>query len=162
MKRRGSSLASVWQCKVKPISVKHTWIAPSISKGTHLLINLGSKYQLLQNYSFWGLFWSVHCVSQMFQFSSVQLSRWVKSDSLQPQGLQHARPPCQSPTPRVYSNSCPLSRWCHPTISSSVTPFSSHLQSFPTSGSFPMSHFFTSDGQSIVVSASASILPINI
>ena len=99
MKRRGSSLASVWQCKVKPISVKHTWIAPSISKGTHLLINLGSKYQLLQNYSFWGLFWSVHCVSQMFQFSSVQLSRWVKSDSLQPQGLQHARPPCQSPTP---------------------------------------------------------------
>ena len=156
MNRRGSSLASVWQCKVKPISAKRTWIAPSISKGTsYLLISLGSKYQLLQNYSFWGLFWSVHCVSQMFQFSSVQLSRRVKSDSLQPQGLQHARPPCLSPTPRVYSDSCPLSRWCHPTISSSVTPFSSHLQSFPTSRSFQMGQFFASGGQSIEVSASA-------
>ena len=73
-----------------------------------------------------------------------------------------ARPPCPSPTPRVHSNSCPLSRWCHPTISSSVVPFSSCLQSFPASGSFPMSQFFASGGQSIGVSASASVLPTNI
>ena len=84
------------------------------------------------------------------------------SDSLQPHGLQYARLPCPSPTPRVYSNSCPLSQWCHPTISSSVIPFSSHLQSFPVSGSFPMSWFFASGGQSIGVSASASVLPVNI
>ena len=95
---------------------------------------------------------------------SVQFSRSVMFDSLQPHGLQHARPPCSSPTPRVYSNSCPSSRCCHPTISSSVVPFSSCLQSFPTSGSFPMSQFFASGGQSIgaSASASASVLPINI
>ena len=91
------------------------------------------------------------------QFSSVQS---VMSDSLQPHGLQHARLPCPSPTPGTYSNSCPSSRWCQPTISSSVVPFSSYLQSFPASGSFPMSQFFTSSGQSIEVSASASVLPI--
>ena len=84
------------------------------------------------------------------------------SNSLQPHGLQHARPPCPSPTPGVYPNSCPLSWWCHPAISSSVVPFSSRLQSFPASGSFPMSQFFTSGGQSLVVSASASVLPMNI
>ena len=84
------------------------------------------------------------------------------SNSLQPHGLQHTRPPCPSPTPRAYSNSCPLSRWCHPTISSSVVPFSSCLQCFPASGSFQMSQFFASSGQSIGVSASASALPINI
>ena len=84
------------------------------------------------------------------------------SDSFQSHRLQHARPPCPSPTFRVYSNSCPLSRWCHPTISSSVVPFSSCLLSFPASGSFPMSQFFASGGQSIRVSASASILPMNI
>ena len=84
------------------------------------------------------------------------------SDSLQPHRVQHARAPCPSPTPRVYSNSCPLSRWCHPIISSSVVPFSSCPQSFPASGSFPMSQFFESGGQSIRVSASASVLPINI
>ena len=94
--------------------------------------------------------------------TSVQFSRSVVSDSLQPHGLQHARPPCPSPTPRVYSNSCPLSRWCHSTISSSVIPFSSRLQSFPSSGSFQMSQFFTSGGQSSGVSASASVLPMNI
>ena len=82
------------------------------------------------------------------------------SDSLQPHGLQHARPPCPSPTPRVCSNSCPLSQWCHPTISSSVIPFSPGPQSFPASGSFLMSQFFTSGGQSIGVSA--SVLPMNI
>ena len=84
------------------------------------------------------------------------------SDSLQPHGLQCIRPPCLSLTLLVYSNSCPLSRWWHPTISSSVTPFSTCLQSFPTSGSFQMSQFFPSDGQSIGVSASASVCPVNI
>ena len=85
----------------------------------------------------------------------------VVSDSLRPHGLQHARPPCPSPTPGVYSNSCPSCWWCHPTISSSVIPFS-WLQSFLASGSFPVSQFFTSGGQSIGVSASASVLPMNI
>ena len=93
---------------------------------------------------------------------SVQFSHSVMSDSLRPHEPQHARPPCPSPTPRVYPNSCPLSWWCHPIISSSVIPFSSCLQSFPASGSFPMSQFFASDGQSIGVSASASVLPMNI
>ena len=81
-----------------------------------------------------------------------QFSRSVMSDYLRPHGLQHARPPCPSPTPRVYSNSCPLSWWCHPNISSSVVPFSSCLQSFPPSGSFQVSQFFASGGQSIGVS----------
>ena len=89
-------------------------------------------------------------------------SRSVMSDSLQPHELQHARLPCPLPTPRAYSNSCPLSQWCHSTNSSSVTPFSSCLQSFATSGSFPMSQLFTSGGQSIGASASTSILPMNI
>ena len=93
---------------------------------------------------------------------SVQFSRSVVSNSLWPHGLQHTRPPCPSPTPRVYSNSCPLSQWCRPTISSSVVPFSSCLQSFPASRSFPMSQFFESGGQSIGVSASASVLPMNV
>ena len=93
---------------------------------------------------------------------SVQFSHSVISNSLRPQGLQHARPPCPSPTPRACSNSCPWSQWCHPTISSSVIPFSSHLQSFPASGSFPVSQFFASDGQSIGVSVSTSVLPMNI
>ena len=93
--------------------------------------------------------------------SSVQFSHSVMSNSLGPQGLQHARPPCPSPTPGVYSNSCPLSRWCHPTISFSFSPFSSCPQSFPASGSFQMSQFFASGGQSIGVSASTSVLPMN-
>ena len=84
------------------------------------------------------------------------------SDSLQPHALQHARLPYPLPTPRAYSNSCPLSQWCHPTISSSVVPFSSCLQSFPASGSFPMSQLFTSGGQSTGVSSSVSVLPVNI
>ena len=94
---------------------------------------------------------------------SVQFSRSLVSDSLRPPGLQqHTRPPCPSPTPWVYSNSCPLSRWCHPTRLSSVVPFSSCIQSFPASRSFQMSQFFKSSGQSIGVSASASVLPMNI
>ena len=96
-----------------------------------------------------------------FGYDSVQFSHSVVSYSLQPHGLQCARPPCPSPTPGACSNSCPLSRWCHPPISSSVVPFSSHLQSFPASGSFPMSQLFESSGQSIGVSALASVLPKN-
>ena len=91
----------------------------------------------------------------------LQFSRSVMSDSLRPHESQHARPPCPSPTPGVHPNPCPLSRWCHPTISSSVIPFSSCLQSFPTSGSFQMSQLFASGGQIIGVSASASVLPMN-
>ena len=88
---------------------------------------------------------------------SVQFSHSVMSNSLQPHRLQHARPPCPSPTPGVHSNSCPLSQWCPPTISSSVVPFSSRLQSLPASGSFQMSQFLNSGGQSIGVSASTSV-----
>ena len=92
----------------------------------------------------------------------LQVSSSVVSKSLWPHGPKHARPPCPSPTPRACSNSCPSSRWCYPTISSSVVPFSSHLQSFPASGSFPMSQLFASGGPSIGVWASASVLPVNI
>ena len=95
-------------------------------------------------------------------FSSVQFSYSVESDSLRPHGLQHTRPPCPSPTPGVYSNSSPLSQWCHPTISSSVVPFSSCHQSFPASGSFPVSQFFALGGWSFGISASASIISMNI
>ena len=94
-------------------------------------------------------------------FSSVQFNRSVMSDSLQPHEPQHARPPCPSPTPRVHPSPCPLSRWCHPTTSSSVIPFSSYPQPFPASGSFPVSQLFASGGQSIGVSASTSVLPMN-
>ena len=115
---------------------------------TPSFLNLLSKYSLC-----------IWISSQYFQFSSVAQSC---SNSLWPHGLQHARPPCPSPIPRVYSNSCPLSQWCHPTISCSAVPFFSHLQTFPASGSFPISQFFASCGQSIGVSASKSVLPMNI
>ena len=94
--------------------------------------------------------------------SSVQFSCSVVSNSLRPHGLQHTRLPCPSPTPGVCTNSCPSSRWCHSTISSSVVPFSSRLQSFPASESFQMSLFFAPGGQSIGVSASTTVLPMNI
>ena len=93
--------------------------------------------------------------------SSVQFSHSVVSNSLWSHEPQHVRPPCLSRTPRVYTNSCPLSQWCHPTISSSVVPFSSCLQSFPASGSFQMNQLFVSGGQSTGVSASTSVLPMN-
>ena len=98
---------------------------------------------------------------QSHVFSSVQFSHSVMSDSLRPHGLQHTRPPCPIPTPGAYSNSCPLSWWCHPTISSCVVPFSSCLQSFPTSGSFQMNWLFASGGQNTGVSALTSVLPMN-
>ena len=100
-------------------------------------------------------------VSPFPAISSVQFSHSVMS-TLQPHGLQHTRLPCSSPTPGAYSNSCPLQRWCHPNISFSIVPFSSCLQSFPASGSFSMSQFFTSGGQSIGISASALVIPMNI
>ena len=93
--------------------------------------------------------------------SSVRFSHLVMSNSLRSHEPLHSRPLCPSPAPRIYPNSCPLSRWCHPTISSSVVPFSSRPQSFPASGSFQMSQFFILGGQSIGVSASASVLPVN-
>ena len=106
-------------------------------------------------------FWSQ--VAELLEnIHNFHFSPSVVTNSLQPQGLQHARPPCPSPTPGVYSNSRPLSWWCHPTISSSVLPFSSYLQSFPASGFFQMSQLFASGGQSIGVSASASVLLMNI
>jgi len=95
------------------------------------------------------------------QIRSVQFSGSVMSNSLRPRGLQHIRLPCPSSTPWAYSSSCPLSQWCHPANSSSVVPFSFCLQSFPASGSFPMSQLFPSDGQSIGVSALTSVLPMN-
>ena len=112
--------------------------------------------------------WEYHVNKQAKTFffslkwvSSVQFRHSVVSESLWPHESQHARPPCPSPTPRVHSNSCPLSQWCHPAISSSVIPFSSCPQSLPASGSFPMSQLFAKGGQSIGVSASASVLPMN-
>ena len=97
----------------------------------------------------------------LYHLSALQFSRSVISDAFRPHGLQHTRPPCLLATPSVYLNLCPLSQWCHPTISSSVVPFSCCLQSFPASGSFPMSQFFTSGGQSTGISASTSVLPMN-
>ena len=104
---------------------------------------------------------SIFCSSGIKNQLSVQFNHSVVSDSLWPHGPQHARPPCPLPTPRVYPNSCLSSQWCHPTISSSVVPFSSCLQSFLASGSFQMSQLFISGGQSTGVSASTSVLPMN-
>ena len=101
------------------------------------------------------------CISILRSFKSVQFSHSVMSDFLRPHEPQHARPPYPSPTARVYPNPCSMSRWCYPTISSSVIPSSSCPQSFPASGSFPMSQLFVSNGQSIGASASTSVLPMN-
>ena len=131
------------------------------------------QYSCLENPMDGGAWWAtVHGVTKSWTWLSdfafngdtdiVQFSHSVVSDSLWPHGLQHARPSCPSPTPGAYPNPCPLNQWCHPTISFSVIPFSSCLLSFPASGSFPMSQFFTSGGQSIGVSTSASILAMNI
>ena len=114
-----------------------------------------------QEYTFWYVFVYFHFLFCDISFASVQFSYSVVSDSLWPHRLQHTRLPCPSPAPGACSNSCPLSRWCHPTISSFVVPFSSHLQSFPASGSFQISQLFISGGQSIGVSASTSVLPVN-
>ena len=105
--------------------------------------------------------WGEKKKALFYWISLVQFSHSVMSNSLWLHGMQHARPPCPSPTPRVYTNSCPLSQWCHPTVSFSVITFSAHLQSFPAIGSFQMSQFFTSGGQSTQASASAPVLPMN-
>ena len=118
---------------------------------------LWSWHDIFRNSKAHGVF--VECL-QFSGMSSVQFSRSVVSYSFRPHESQHARPPSPSPTPRVYPNSCPSSWWCHSAISSSVVPFSSCLQSLPASGSFPMSQFVTSGGQSIGVSASTSVLPV--
>ena len=105
--------------------------------------------------------WILKLVWMKWSFSFIQFSHSNVSNPLQPHGLQHARLPCPSPTPEACSNSPTLSQWCHPTISPSVVPYSSCLQSFPASGSFPMSQFFILGGQSVGVSVSASVLPMN-
>ena len=110
---------------------------------------------------FYLLLWGFDINKNKCSFSSVQFSCSVVSNSLRPHESQHSRPPCPSPTTRVHPNSCPSSRWCLPAISSSVVPLFSHLQSFPASGSFQMSQLLASGGQSIGVSASASVLPMN-
>ena len=118
-------------------------------------------YYILSNYNWKFVPFNCLCHYTKMLCYQVQFSCSVVSDSLQPHELQHARPPCPSPTPGVYSNSCPLSWWCHPTISSSVVPFSL-LPSFPASESFPMSQFFALGSQSIRASTWASVLPMNI
>ena len=102
-----------------------------------------------------------HSSTKSYTAGSVQFSHSVESDSLRPHELQHARPPCPSPTPRVHPNSCPSSRWCHPAISSSDVPFSACPQSLPASESFPISQLFTWGGQNTRVSALGSVLPMN-
>ena len=132
------------RCRFSPWVGKMPWR----SMGTHLGIFA------------WKILWTEEpCGLQ--SISSVQFSRSVVSNPLRPHESQHARPPCPSPTPRVYSNSCPSSWWCHSAISSSVVPFSSCPQSLPASGSFPISQLFVWSGQSIGVSGSASVLPMN-
>ena len=159
--------------RLKPTRLLYPWKFPGKNIGTdsHSLLERIFPTQGLNS----GLLhcrWILYHLSPMITFQvppmalfspfrSVQFSLSVVSNSLWPHGLQHARPPCPSPTPGVYSNSCPLSRWCHPTISSSVIPFSSCPQSFPPSGSFPMTQFFSSGGQCTGVSDSTSVLPMN-
>ena len=113
-----------------------------------------------------GLKWNIKKTNGIWSHQSIRISSVNSvnhsSLTLPPHGLQHTRLPCPSPTPGAFSNSCPQRWWCHPTVSSSVVPFSSNLQSIPVSGSFPMSQFFTSGGQSIGVSILASVLPMNI
>ena len=127
------------------------------------LTKMANKEKMVKNHWSWGNTNKNHdeILPHTLKNQSVQFSRSVVSDSLRPHEPQHTRPPCPSPTPAVYPNSCPLSRWCHPTISSSVIPFSTCLQYFPASGSFQMSQLFQSGGQSIGVSALVSVLPMN-
>ena len=134
-----------------------------------MFLNTGGRLKVLDGQSPWkgpcvteaGLMDFIGVKHEYKFASSVQFSRSVESDSLRPHESQNARPPCPSPTPGVYSNSCPSSRWCHPAISSSVVPFSACPQSLPASGSFPTSQLFAQGGQSIGVSALASALPMN-
>ena len=148
-----------FHCKARPLHMLPTSASRSCSR---------SQFQCHSELIMLSLFCVPHTPTFLYTPSSnsnnhmFQFSRSVLSDSLQPHGLQHTRLPCPSPTPRAYSNSCPLSQWCHPTILSSVVPFSSHFKPFPASGSFPMSQLFALRSQRIGVSASVSILPMNI
>ena len=138
----GFSIHGIFQARVLE------WVAISFSRGSSQPRNRS---------------W-VSCIADrrfILWATGMQFSRSVVSDSLQPHEPQQARPPCPSPTPGIHPNPCPLSQWCHPTISSSVVPFSSCPQSFPESGFFQMSQLFASGGQSIGVSASTSVLPMN-
>ena len=149
----------------------HRTVNPTVNcacKGSRLHAPYENHFKTILSLQPWEKLFSMKLVSdakklgdQFLLFFSHSFVSALMSDSLQPHGLQHVRPPCPSLSPRVYSNPCPLSRWCHPTISSSVTPFSSCPQSFPISESFPMSQLFASGGQSIGASASASVLPMN-
>ena len=135
-------------------------------KSSYTMIKLGlfqecKDSSIYRNQSVWQTTLTNWKIKITWSLQSVHFSCLVMSESLQPHELQHTRPPCSSPTPGVYSNSCPLSWWCHPTISSSVVPFSSYPQSFPASGSFQMSQLFTWGGQSTGVSASTSVPPMN-
>ena len=168
----GSFVCGIFQARILE------WVLPNTEIELILLHwqadSLTLSHKGNPNFSIWNLYFSSHCniivmgITEFYnlhllvilQFS--QFSHSIVYDSLRPHGPQHARSPCPTPTPDVYSNSCPLSQWCHPTISSSVIPFSSHLQSFPASGPFQTSQFFTSGGQNIGISASASVLPMDI
>ena len=132
-----------------------------LGEGRNELLFNGDRASVMQDQKVLEIHSAMWIVNNTVQFSSVQFSRSVVSDSLRPHESQHARAPCPSPIPRVHPNSCPLSQWCHSAISSSVIPFSSCPQSLPASGSFPMSQLFTWGGQSIGVLASASVLPMN-
>ena len=134
------------------------WLPIAFRKGNQ------SNYQFMAPVKHYYVLWFHSCI-HIFIHSVISVSQFshsVVSNSLSSHGLQHTRAPCPLANLGVYSNSCPLSWWCHPTISSSIIPFSSCPQAFPASGSFPMSQFFASGGQSIGVSASASVLPMNI
>ena len=150
----------MWECSKgntnKPIM--HAWVyiythTHSYGVYTHIpMVTYSNKHHSGR--------WHIYTYTYMCIYTS-QFSRSVVADSLQPHGLQNTRLPFPSPTPRTWSNSCPLSQWCHPTISSSAIPFSSLLQPFPTSGTSQMSQFLASGGQSTGVSASASVLPMS-
>ena len=155
--RESEYIRNSWKCghhSVKQVSLCtcYSHLRNGVNNSTYLIGSYGVKPKIKAQYY----------VLLRHTMKSVQFCHSVMSNSLQSPGLQHARLPCPSPTSRAYSNSCPSSWWCHPTISSSVIPFSSCHQSSPALGSFSMSQFFVSDGQSTGVSASASELPMNI
>ena len=171
-KSRTAAFVSAFPKVATPSSVSTAWVTspfwhPGSQIASSLLPSQWVNILVVNHYSWWELIQACHESDDSFslnftvQFSSVQFSRSVVSDSLRPHESQHARLPCPSPTPGVHSNSHPSSWWCHPAISSSVVPFSSWPQSLPASESFPMSQLFAWGGQSTGISASASFLPTN-
>ena len=144
------------------VQLSHLYMTPGKTIALTIQTFVGKVMSSLLGIYCHFLFFSLSYLFFFFEFlSSAQFSRSAVSDSLWPHESQHARPPCPSPTPRVYSNSCPSNRWCHPAISSSVVPFSSCLQFLPASGSFPMNQLFPWGGQSTGGTALASVLPKN-